>query len=228
MTESTNASGTGAETSSAGTGQGGANDQNQDLKPIDPKEHESIKRDMFRYKDQLKSQNDELSTLKQKLQDLEAKGLAEANDYKTLYEREREAKAALEAEKEKLRGSVLHSERYRAVLPKLKELGLRDDALNLLDREDLSSIEVEATSNGRFICHGMETFAKHFRESFPYAFKEKGIGNVNGSGGSGAPPSNEPVTASSVIEAEKKWRAGKIQKSEYEAIHRRYLEQKRA
>lgn len=223
MSDTSNDGSTVADNGSANTTDDGSTD-NQNSNSVSLEEHEHVKRDMFRYKDKYKSLENELESFKSRFSELEKKGLAEANDYKTLYERAVEENNTLKSDRDNLKQSVLNSERYRAVTPKLREMGLREDAENLLDLQDLSGVEIEATSSGRFICHGVEAFAETFKKNHPYAFKQKSLNGVNGSGGSNAISDSGPVTASDVITAEKEFKAGKISKQQYEATYRKYAE----
>lgn len=214
-----------APTSDAGSGDNNSTDgDNQpgeaDQKPKDelvPKRvAEEFQRDMHKYKDRFKEAQQAAEQAKRELEAFKRKKLEEAEDYKQLWERsEAEKQAALE-ESERLKTNVLYSERYRAVLPILKREGLRDDALNLLDKESLEEIEISPTSNGRFHCSGMDDYARKFKSLYPYAFKGKSLNGVNGAGGGGGAPESKTMTARDVIAIEKQVKAGKKPRSDYD------------
>ena len=118
------------------------------------------------------------------------KALTKNEDFKSLYEK---TKADLESERQtssKLKDSVLYSEKYRAVFPALKKAGLREDAENLLEMQQLGDLDIETTSEGRFLVSGVETYVDAFRAKHPYAFEKKKAPMINSAGGNQTVASN--------------------------------------
>jgi hypothetical protein len=196
---------TASETGGAGTKSGGAGDKSQDQsegkqtsddsggdddegsKTVSQAAHQKALKDLHRFKTQAKEASTRLTALESQLEELKQKGMTEQNDFKSLFE---DAKKKLAEKDEKIAGltkSVTYGERYRAVLPALKEAGLRSDALNLVDGESLEELELEATSNGRFLVNGVEDYVASFKKKYPYAFQEKkgarGVASGTGQGG---------------------------------------------
>lgn len=165
-------------------GDGGGGDE-----PVSRADHQRAVNDMLRFKTKARSLESTVGDLQRQIEELRTKGDQGGGDGKTdwkaLYER---TKGELETERTKggeLKTSVVYNERYRAVLPLLQEAGLRKDAVTLLDKETLDDLEIEATSNGRFIVHGAESYVDEFKKRYPYAFNQKKAPNVNAGGGRG-------------------------------------------
>lgn len=193
MTHDPNNAGSGATTTPGGAGGDNQTPPPSGSNPVDGKgpvawaDHERALNDMHRFKTEARAAAAKLAELSSTVEDLKKKALTESQDFKTLYETEREKRQAAETAKGELQGAVVMQERHRAAYPALKKAGLRDDAENLLDHLDLSDIEVEATTGGRFVTSGVESFVEKVAKKYPYAFAKTPPPNVNGSSGSGLP-----------------------------------------
>lgn len=169
-------------------------------------DHQRALDDMHKFKERTKVQATELATLKSTVEELSGKILSSSKDFETLFNQEKGKREAAESEKERLKGSVIYSERHKSAYPALKKAGLRDDADNLMDLMDLEAIEVEATSNGRFICSGVESFVESAKAKFPYAFQGKKAPTVNGGTGNGEPPVPTKLDPTKLFEIERQCR----------------------
>lgn len=189
-----NAGGAGDQ-ASGGAGSQGETQQNQtpnsgsneDPKSVSWSDHKRALADLTRFKDQAKAQAAQLAEMQAQVEALTGKIATQNKDFESLYTTEKQKREAAETERKKLLENVVTSERHRAVYPALKKAGLRDDAENLMDHMDLSAVEIEATSSGRFVCSGIETFVEEAKRKYPYAFQKPQAPNVNGSSGSGTP-----------------------------------------
>ena len=148
-------------------------------------DHQRALKDMLRFKDQSKAEAAKVAALQAQIEELSTKMSAQNKDYETLYSTEKQKRADIEAEKNKLLGNVLNSERYRAAYPALKKAGLRDDADNLVELMGLDKIDVEATSSGRFVCSNVQDFVDGAVKQYPYAFQKANVPNVNSGSGNG-------------------------------------------
>lgn len=190
-------------------GQGGAkgetsSEPNQEPSAIKPEDHERAIQDMHKYKKNWKDSQSEITNLKSRLGELEKSRLEEKEDFKSLYEQERENHQQTRDKEQKLKQSLLYTERYRAIYPKLVELGLRNDAVKILERENLDDLEVETTSEGRFLVHGVETFAERFKRDYPFAFEARKAPNINSGGGATGDMTDEELTPAKLFQLEKK------------------------
>lgn len=189
-TADASAGGTGSTTSGSDQGSGTKNQEssNQDQskeKLVPWEDHQRAVRDMLRFKDQSKTLATQLAEVNAKLDQIQTERATQDKNFEALYSQEKSKREELETQKTKLLGSVVQSERYRAVFPALKKAGLRDDAENLLDHWSMDSIEVESTSSGRFSVSGVESFVEQMKKDYAYAFQKPKDPNVNGSSGNG-------------------------------------------
>lgn len=201
----TNQSGGAADTN--GSANGGQNQQadqssTESKSPVNWDDHQRAVKDMLKFKDQSKAEAARVLELQAKLEELNTKVSAQNKDFETLYASEKAKRQAIEDEKNKLLGNVLNSERYRAAYPALKKAGLRDDADNLVEVMGLDSIEVEATSTGRFVCSEVDRFVETAKAKFPYAFQKPGAPVVNGSSGNGTFNQGEKWTPAKLVALE--------------------------
>lgn len=224
MSQSESAGGAGANAGGAGATGDSANNQNNQSgdqsKPIDPNDHKRALDDLHKFKSAAKAEAERAAKLAADLEAIKAESLRSKEDFKTLYEKTQSKLAEKEQESAKLKQSVIYAERYRSVLPVLKEAGLRDDALNLLDMVSLDDIEIEATTNGRFICNGMDRFAETFKARYPFAFKEKQMPNVNTGGGQGKPGTPEKLDAAALFKLEQECKKKGDMQPYYEAVRK--------
>ena len=190
--------------------EGSANGDNQQAdqsstdqkSPVNWDDHQRAVKDMLRFKDQSKAEAARVAALQSQIEELSTKMSAQNKDYETLYSSEKQKREAIEAEKNKLLGNVLNSERYRAAYPALKKAGLRDDAENLIEMMGLDAIEVEATSAGRFVCTGVDEFAEAAKVKHPYAFQKAAAPVVNSSSGNGTFNQGEKWTPAKLVALE--------------------------
>lgn len=204
MTQDQNGAGGTNDAGSAGGDNQQSGHHSDDQRQVNWDDHQRALKDMLRFKDQSKSEAAKVADLQAQLEALSTKVSAQNKDFETLYASEKQKRADIEAEKNRLLGNVLNSERYRAAYPALKKAGLRDDADNLVEVMGLDKIDVEATSSGRFVCSNVQDFVDQAVKSYPYAFQKQGAPNVNGSSGNGSGQSGE------------KWNPGKLVQLESE------------
>jgi hypothetical protein len=170
-------------------------------------EFERVLADMHRQKEAKRAAETELTTLRQSVEELQTKLAAGNSDFKALFEAEKAKHAAAKAEADGLKKAVHYNERYRAAYPELKKAGLRNDAENLIDAMKLDTIEIEATSNGRFLCNGVDKFIEAAKATFPYAFEKPQTPIVNGGTGSGTPGAAQQWTPKALFELEQQCKA---------------------
>lgn len=189
-----------------GDGDGGQGDSG---KPVSRADHQRALADLHRFKSKAKETEDALAAVKKEIRDLKA-AAEKPDDFKTKYERLLEEQQELKGERDSLKSSVVLAERHRAVLPELTKAGFREDAAELLELLDMGDLEVEVTSTGRFLVHGVSDFVETAKKKFPYAFSRPPVRGVNGGGGGGSSGGGAPVwTAEKVHELESKLRKEK-------------------
>lgn len=212
-----------------GGGSGGAGGKKDDPKTVDFADHKRALDDMHKFKSAARESKERADKLQGELDAAKASSEQEKGNYKSLWESEKTAREEEKRNSERLKASVVRSERFRAVFPELKKAGLRDDAQNLIDKMDFDEIEVEATSNGRFLCHGTDLVVEKMRKEYPYAFEQKKAPKVNSSGGSsgGAGDGKQEWTPAKLVELEGQCRR-KGNMEPYKSAYAEYLKQKQA
>lgn len=175
----------GGTASGTGTSSDGASSSSSAGQTVPKSELEKALNDLHRFKAAAKERDDQVRSLTATLEDLKTKQQTANKDYESLYVSEKTKREELEASNKKLLSNVVATERHRAAYPALKKAGLRDDAENLIDAMDLTTIEIEATSSGRWMANGVDPFVEAAKLKYPYAFQKPNAPHVHGSTGSG-------------------------------------------
>lgn len=208
--------------------QGDNNQQSADNQPtINPEDHKRALDDMHKFKNRWRESQDAMAKLQSELESFKKQQLTDKEDYKSLYEQQVEQNQNLKSSYDKLKGNLLHSERYRAVLPKLQQAGLRSEALKLIDAANLDDLPVEATSSGRFLVEGVDTFVEQFKQDYPFAFESKKPPRVDGGGGATNPGDDGKMTPAKLLEIEKQVNAGKLPRQKLVDAYNALAEQKK-
>lgn len=221
----------GANSDNSGNGGAGAdksdsdNDSNKnkdgDNEELVPKSTaERYKKDLLKWKDRAADTSKKLDEALERLSALETNG----EDGKAKADRLAKEVDTWKSKYEKANEGFVYSEKYRAVFGELKKLGLRDDAEDILEYEDLADIEVETTSKGRVEVHGAKDWASSFFNKRKYLFDPKKTVKVNSADGrnTGGSSDSEKITPSMVVEAEKL--AKKTGKPEHKADYQKKLD----
>ncbi len=186
-------------------------------------DHKRALDDMHRFKSQARELEQKYTQLQSQLDTKRKADLEGANDWKSLYEQEKAARAELENKHGSLRENIVYNEKFRAVNAALAKSGLRPDALKILERETLDSIEVEATSQGRFLVHGVDLFVDQFKKQFPFAFQETSPPKINAGGGAtGSSFGDEELTPAYMVNLER------TDKAKYYELMPKFLAQRKA
>lgn len=168
-------------------------------------DHKRTLDDMHKYKRLAKE-------YESKLKEAQHKTLKEKEDFKTLYEQEREQREAYEQRYQGLQASLMDAERRAAVLRECERLGGLYDPSDI-DLFDLSDVVVERTDQGRMIVHGADHKAQSMLKGKAHLFKKKDVPTFNSGGASkGEGVKSEVMTAEQLRELEKK-----VAKGDYKA-----------
>ena len=182
MSDAANASGTGSgNDGGAGGDKGKGNDSGGGNAPemVEKSRLDEAVNDMHKFKTRSKESQLQLDSLQTQFDEMKASNAKTDDDYKSLWEGEKTKNTELVDKHERLKGNLYTSERHRAVFPELKKAGLKDEAKGLFDSQDLSEIEVEATTNGRFLVNGVSSYVEKFKALRPYAFETKTAPDFN-------------------------------------------------
>ena len=209
---------------------GGASEPKTEVKVVDYSDHKRALDDLHKYKSRSKDTLSELEAAKQRLAEMEKNALAEKEDFKGLYE---SAKTELEKERDLRRQQaeyVSYNEKRRALMPELQKRNLAPEGVKMLDdlleRSRLDDLQLETTSDGRFLVEGVDTYADKLQRDYPLLFKPNAAPNVNTHLGQGDPQMPSRLTPQVVIETEMKAKRGEITVEEYQRVRSEYLKQK--
>ena len=159
--------------------------------------HKSVLDKMHQYQKEAKE-------LKEQVDQQKNAELAKNNEWKTLYEQEKQRAEEAQTSKKKLQDSFINERKFSALKDEASKLGLIPQALQDLELLDLADIQIETTSTGKLNVLGAKTFAERVKALKPYLFNSTPPA-VN-TGGVRAVDSSAPVTATDVYAAEKAWR----------------------
>lgn len=226
MLDAENAGGASDDTGSADQTQEHHADNQETEKPIAKEDHQRALTDLKKYKSRWRETQSQLSDLQKEIETLKTAKLQGDNDYKTLYEGLKGKYDEQVNKNSQLKESLLYNEKFRAVFPELKKAGLRDDAQNLLEMQDLRDLEVEATSSGRFLVQDVQGWVDGFKQKYPYAFQPKKAPGVNSTGGQSQIDDTGKLTPQALFELERECKK-KGDMAPYHAAYKRYLESKR-
>ena len=171
---------------------------NETKQELSKPEGDWVKYDNYRKQLNEKSRwRDRAEQAEVKLTELENAKLVETNNYKALYENEKQARAEAEAKTQELEGIVTNGVKFSAVKSLLESNGVRChnyDALFTLGQTEL----LQSTEDGNV--EGVEQFINSARENHAYLFQKNEIPKTTT-----MPPTYQPtqVTSSSFADLPK-------------------------
>lgn len=184
--------------------------------PVSQEAYDQIKKDMLRYKDELKSFKGEAQKLR------EEKLASERNWEELAKSRAQERDEAIQ-QAESLKKSVIDSKKYDAVKNECVKLGIKPEALEDLKLLGLDDVQTELTTLGNVNVHGAGNFAERLKTLRPHWFGQKTPPNLN-TNTPGVVPATGPITAQQLAALEREGKK-KGDMSEYRAAFQKYLNQ---
>lgn len=149
------------------------NQENVETQNVDPKAYEQIKNDMFKFKRSFMETQKQLEEYQQKMAQLEEEKLQNGENYKELWERERQSKESLQQKLKSLSTNVLEDKKLEAIKSEARKAGLDPDWEDMLTAFDTSDVLVETTDSGQFIVNGADTWVEALRADKPKMFRMK-------------------------------------------------------
>ena len=196
--------------------------QNGNQQTIKQEDHLRAIEDLKKFKARSRELETQLQQIQLEMEEQKNKKLTEANDYKSLYEQSSQKVKEWEAKHSRLKESMAYNEKYKEAQKALLDAGLRKDALKILDNENLDSIIIEYTSEGRTIPNGVSEFVDSFKKNYSFAFEQKSPARVNGSGGNASSQFDSSMTPAKLFEIEKKHG---VRSDQYRAAIEQYRKQ---
>lgn len=202
------------------SGNGGEGEGGEGGRTVSWQSHKRALDDLHKFKGQV-------GELSKKLGDLESQRLQEKNDFKTLYEQEKNKNSDLEKKLGDTNTAFIETTRFGAVKQAAVAAGIRKEALEDLELLPVDkSVNVDVTAQGRFLVSGQKEFVDGLKKTRPHWFAASTPPPVNGGGG-GTPPPGTTLTPKDVVKAEMDCKANKITREQYHDVCRKYDEQQR-
>jgi hypothetical protein len=187
---------------------------------VSKSDHQRALDDMIKYK-KAASENEKVAAdLKARLEALEKSKSESTGDFKTLYEQEKSARGELQGKYEGLKTSMVVTEKHKAASAALLKAGMSPEAMKILDREQFNEIEIEHTSQGRMITHGVDLYVDKFKKEYPFAFPAGKPPTLNNGGGTLPVTDTEEMTPARLFEIEQECKKTKNMKPYYEAVEK--------
>lgn len=205
---------------------GGNKDGGGGAETVAKADHDRALADLHKFKSEAKAKETELADLKARLEAIETEKKTSTGDFKSLYEQSQSSANEWKSKYEGLKGSMVITEKHKAATAALVKAGIHAEALSMLDHEKFEGMEVEATSQGRFIVHGADLFAESFKKKYAFAFGKGAPPVVNAGGGSGGGSEGGDLNPTRLFEIEQECKKKGDMKPYREAVTR-YMEQKR-
>lgn len=212
MSEQTTAA-TGSAEPAADSGRAAESQQEPEKKKAVPYEsHKRALDDMFKHKQRAQE-------LEGKLSAIEEERLKEQQNFKALAERYKSEADSSKKEHNQLKDTIVRNQKFSAIEREARQQGIRDEALEDLELLEPESVEIEVTSNNRFMVHGAKEYVETLKQKKPHWFKKDKVPVVNSGGGGAKPPEPKKATVSDLMKAEKQLKMGKISREEYHKVY---------
>lgn len=137
------------------------------------KGEEKYKNDLIRFKKEAREAMELAEQLKTKLKEKENATLIEKEQYKELWEQEKQRAAEYENKITEFKQSYLEDKKRSAIEKEAIKLGIKPNYLRFVYSEAGDSVEIETTSAGNINVLGAKEFMESFRESNPDLFKNE-------------------------------------------------------
>jgi hypothetical protein len=211
---------------SNGNAGGGAQGGNTNtIESVSKADHQRVLDDMMKFKKNFNDTAKENEDLKARLEALEKAGKESSGDFKSLAEQYKNTADEWKGKYDGLKGSIVINEKHKAASQALLKAGMKADALKILEKEDFKDIEVEATTSGRFLVHGVDLFVDKFKKEYPFAFGTGEAPVVNTGGGGSSNDHGDELTPKRLHEIEIECRKKNDMNPYYEAV-KKYSAQK--
>jgi len=153
--------------------------------------------DMHKFKSELKD-------MKAEKEKLETEKLKETENYKTLYEREKERADKSDVDAKENRDAYFTTQKFDAVKNCAIEAGLRPEAAKDLELLNLDDVVIEKTDQGRFSLLGVKTKVEAIKKQRPHWFRSANPPNIDTRGGAPGGTDDKELTADYMSELQTK------------------------
>lgn len=152
------------------------------------------------YKQKLEALEKKNNELAKMLEEREIKSLQEKENYKDLWELEKQKREQTEEKMKSLSTSVFNNFKTSAIREAAAKMGILDTAIEDLDLLDNSMVQIETTDHGNINIHGANEFVEELKQKKPHWFKNLNPPKLNNM----TPIKTQGLTPQEVIELEEK------------------------
>lgn len=152
-----------------------------EVKHVDYETYEKTKNDMHKYKRQFSDSAKQIEELQARLNKVEEEKLQNSENYKELWEKEREQKLQIENKLKSFSNSVIEDKKMSAIKEYALKAGIDTEFVDMLEAFDTSDVLVERTTSGGFIVNGADTWVEGLKSSKPKMFQRKADPSINNS-----------------------------------------------
>ena len=154
------------------------------------------------YKQKLAEIEAERAKLAAELEAERTRKLQEKEDYKQLWENERQKREQAELKSKELSQTVFHNFKRSAIREEAAKAGILPSAIEDLDLLDTTSVEVETTDKGHINVLGAKEFVELYKERKPHWFKPVGAPTINNGRPTDTSASNQ-LSAADIVKLQK-------------------------
>lgn len=133
------------------------------------------------YKQKLADAERRNAELASKVDEIQSKNLQEKENFKELWELEKNKRIEAEENRSKLAMTVSTNFKNSAIKQEAIKAGILDTAIEDLDIIDNSLVEIETTDRGSINVLGAKEFVDQLKDKKPHWFSKSGIPNINNS-----------------------------------------------
>jgi len=162
-----------------------------------------VKEEMLRYKQQAESASKEKAELESKLALLEENKLKEKENFKELWEREKNRAEEAVTKVKNIETSYLNDKKVSAIQSEAHKAGIDPNYMDFLVNTDSNLVAIETTSTGNVNVLGVSEFIEDFKVKYPAMFKSGKGPNIN-SNQPGDTFNKKEYTSSELLELSRK------------------------
>jgi len=160
-----------------------AEENNQTPSPEDDKKPSGAvnfyKEQAKKFKQENEVIKQEQAELAQKLSQMEESSLREAENYKELWEREKQQREDAQDRLSSFQQGFLTDKKLTAIETEAIKAGIDLNYVDFVKKDNSSFVKVETTSEGNVNVLGAKEYVEDFKTKFPAMFKSHGGPNVN-------------------------------------------------
>lgn len=142
-----------------------------------------LKQEVTSYRSKLNESSEQIDALKSKIEQMENDKLKSQNNYKSLWEKEKERADGYHNEVQKVKDSYISGLKESAIETAAIKHGIDPEYMHFLKGSSESEVQFETTSTGKVNILGADDFVERFKTQYPKMFMDKKMPTMNTSSG---------------------------------------------